>query len=248
MKNSVIVFADGHVGSELVSWLAEKHHDDIGVVFTIEKNEISETCVAKGISTAVFSSESDAISIIKSNKLTPRLGFLIWWPTIITSKLLAIASTGFINTHPSLLPSARGKHYNFWTLVEGAPFGVSMHFVDEGIDSGDVVVQNEVQYGWEDNGGSLFLKAKEAMIELFQDNFERIRDLNFRAKPQDLSKGSFHLGKELDAASQIRLDQEYTARDLLNLLRARTMEGYPGCYFLENEKKYEVTIKIKLVR
>ena len=248
MRHSVIVFADGDVGAELVSWLAEKYNGDIGIVFTTASNKITETCVARGINTAVFSSEIDAISVIKYHKLRPALGFLIWWPRILTSKLLEVASTGFINTHPSLLPYARGKHYNFWTLVEGAPFGVSMHFVDEGIDSGDVVAQKMIQYGWEDNGGSLFLKAKDAMIELFKDSFERIRDSDYRAKQQDLSKGSFHFGAELDIASQIFLDQNYTARDLLNLLRARTMEHQPACYFFENSEKYEVQIMIKRIQ
>jgi len=248
MKNDLIIFSDGHVGSELVSWLAVQHSDDVALIFTVEENGISKICRDAGIETEVFSTEQNAISIIKSRKIYPKLGFLVWWPKILTAEILLIASSGFINTHPSLLPYARGKNYNFWTLVECSPFGVSMHFVEEGIDCGDIVAQKEIQYSWEDSGGSLFEKAKKAMIELFKDNFERLKDLNFNAEKQNLSEGSFHFGKEMDLASQVFLDQQYTARQLLNLLRARTMESYPACYFYENTDKYEVQIVIKKVR
>ncbi|MCS6820651.1 MAG: hypothetical protein NZ551_02175, partial [Microscillaceae bacterium] len=69
----------------------------------------------------------------------------------------------------------------------------------------------------------------------------------YRRIPQVKSEGSFHWGKELEQASQIDLDATYTARNLLNLLRARTFEGYPSCYFIENGEKYEVRINIKRV-
>jgi methionyl-tRNA formyltransferase len=248
MTKNLIIFADGHVGSEIVSWLAAQYSDDIALIFTVEENRISKICKVKKIETEVFSTEKNAISMIKSKKIDPEIGFLVWWPKILTPEILSIASSGFINTHPSLLPYARGKNYNFWTLVESTPFGVSMHFVEEGIDCGDIVAQKEVQYSWEDNGGSLFVKAKKAMIELFKDNFKRLKGLNFKAEKQNLSKGSFHYGREMDIASEIFLDQQYTSRQLLNLLRARTMEGYPACYFYDNTDKYEVKVVIKKVQ
>lgn len=247
MGKDLIIFADGDVGIELTSWLVKHHYSDLALIFTTEENEISKICIDCGIKTSVFVTEKEAISEIYARNISPELGFLVWWPKIVSAEILSIAGSGFINTHPSLLPYARGKNYNFWTLVECSPFGVSMHFVEEGIDCGDIVAQKEIKYSWEDNGGSLFRAAKKAMIDLFKENFGRLTDLNFNAERQNLSEGTFHFGKEMDVASQILLDQEYTGRQLLNLLRARTMEGFPACYFYDNADKYEVKIVIKKI-
>ena len=244
MAKKLLIFADGDVGIAIVSWLAKYHHNNIALIFTISDNEISKICKNFGIETVIFSCFEKVIAEISERKISPELGFLVWWPKILTKEIISIADFGFINTHPSLLPYARGKNYNFWTLVECSPFGVSMHFVEEGIDCGDIVAQRRIKYNWEDNGGSLFNKAKKEMIELFKENFERLRDKNFTAVKQNLPNGTFHFSKEMDIASQIFLDQNYSARHLLNLLRARTMESFPACYFYDDGDKYEVRITI----
>ena len=245
MAKNLLIFADGDVGVSVVSWLAKYHHEDIALIFTTAENEISNICINLEIKTAVFLNDEKAIAEIAERNISPKLGFLIWWPTILTAKVISMTDFGFINTHPSLLPYARGKNYNFWTLVERSPFGVSMHCVEEGIDCGDIVAQKKIEYNWEDTGGSLFRKAETAMIDLFKENFERMRDLNFFPIKQNISDGSFHFGKEMDISSQIFLEQEYSARQLLNLLRARTMKGFPACYFYEDDQKYEVRIAVK---
>ena len=248
MSNKLIIFSDGYVGQEIVSWLVTEYSNYLALVFTVEENGISEVCNQGGVPTEVFLNEKNALSVIRSKKIEPKIGFLVWWPKIVSKEILSIPSSGFINTHPSLLPYARGKNYNFWSLIECAPFGVSMHFVEEGIDCGDIVAQKEIPYDWEDNGGTLFSKAANAMIELFKDNFERFIALNFEAKKQHLTEGSFHFAKEMDPASQVYLEKKYTGKDLLNLLRARTMEGQPSCYFFDKTDKYEVRVEIKKVR
>jgi len=152
---------------------------------------------------------------------------------------------GFINTHSSLLPYNRGKHYNFWALVEQCPFGVSLHMVEEGIDCGAIVAQKRIEYTWEDTGKTLYSKAILGMNELFIESYSYLRDMNFDTKVQDLSKGSFHLSSELKDASLISLDTHTTPRDLLNLLRARTFDGHPACSFFDQGVEYEVTVQIK---
>ena len=57
--------------------------------------------------------------------------------------------------------------------------------------------------------------------------------------------GSFHYAKEIDPASEIDLEKEYKAKELLNLLRARTFPPYPSCYFYYNGERYCVTVSIK---
>ena len=247
MKDDIIIFADNYVGERIVEWLAKNFASEISLVFTTSKNRITSMCNQNNIRTEIFSDEGQALKVINESKVRFKIGFLIWWPKIITNNIIKIPKNGFVNTHPSFLPFARGKNYNFWSIVENCPFGVTLHLVEEGIDCGDIVEQREIEYGWTDTGGSLFIKAREEMISLFKDNYCSIRDLRFVPKKQNLSLGSLHYGKELDKVCEIDLDQRYLAKDLINLLRARTMNGYPGCYFFDSDKRYEIQISIEEV-
>ena len=116
--------------------------------------------------------------------------------------------------------------------------------VEKGIDCGELIAQKSIDYTWEDTGESLYHKAIAGMKELFMDTYRRLRQQKFTTKAQDLSKGSFHFSSELEAASRIALDELVTARQLLNLLRARTFEGHPACSFCDDGVEHEVMIKI----
>jgi methionyl-tRNA formyltransferase len=142
------------------------------------------------------------------------------------------------------LPYNRGKHYNFWAIVEEAPFGVTLHHVDEGVDRGDIAFQARIETGWEDTGETLYRKAQVAIVRLFRDAFDDIVAGRIPRTPQDLGAGSFHLARELEPASRIDLDAPCTARQLLNVLRARTFPPHPAAWFEAGGEKYEVRVQI----
>jgi methionyl-tRNA formyltransferase len=169
---------------------------------------------------------------------------LAWWPYIIKRQLIGIPRLGCLNFHPSFLPYNRGKHPNFWALATETPAGVSIHWVDEGIDNGDIAFQSLIETTWEDNGQTLYQKAQKAILELFEANFAIIKSGKIPRVPQNLSMGSFHYAREIEAASQINLNQNYQARELLNLIRARTFAPHPAAWFIDNDGKYEVRVEI----
>jgi methionyl-tRNA formyltransferase len=238
------VLFDGMVGGQIAHYLLEEFSGDLGLLVAIKSNSILELAQAKNVPCHIFKDDKTLVNQL-DNAAPLDLGVLAWWPKIISKEIIKRPNLGFVNTHPSMLPYNRGKHYNFWALVEQTTFGVSIHLVDEGIDSGDIVAQKQIDYSWEDTGKTLYDKAQVAMFELFRESYPQIRQFKINRKPQDLSEGSFHFGKELESASVIDLDKSYTARELLNLLRARTFDGFPSCTFEDNGRKYEVRINIK---
>ena len=136
-----IIFAHDRVGSDLVKWILEEYYSDILGIVVAEKNEIYEKSISFELPTHVYSDDDNCKEFIDNLTSKPQLGLLLWWPKIIKEKILNLSSHGFVNTHPSLLPYNRGKNYNFWTLVDETPCGVSLHRVDPGIDTGEVVTQ-----------------------------------------------------------------------------------------------------------
>ncbi|MBR1174212.1 hypothetical protein JQ617_09620 [Bradyrhizobium sp. KB893862 SZCCT0404] len=241
----LLLFADGHVGSELALWLIGHYRSDIALVVTTTDNGLAASARNAQLRTLVFESSDQVSRFAASEGLSFDLGLLAWWPKLIRPPLLSLPRRGFINTHPSLLPYGRGKHYNFWSIVDRVPFGVSLHMVNEGVDCGDIVAQLEIPYGWEDTGGSLYRKATDAMLMLVQETYPRLRRLDFETRQQNLATGTFHRGSELEPASSLVLDQTCEVRDLLNRIRARTFPGYPACTFTDGDDVYEVRIDIK---
>ena len=242
----LLLLADQKVGFEIARFLIEHYPQDLALIVTIEENEIFQECLSQKIPVYVFNSSEELLSYLEGLQID--MGILGWWPKLINKQLREKPRLGFINTHPSLLPHNRGKHYNFWAIVEEAPFGVSLHCVDDGIDTGDIVAQQHIPYGWCDTGGSLYRKAQETMVDLFCSTYPKLREGYFQRVPQDSDISSFHRASELESASCLELNASYQGREILNLLRARTFPGYPGCWFEENGEKYEVRIEIRRVK
>ncbi len=240
----LLLFADGEVGLRITEFLIENYPNDLALVVTTSINAIHDRAKAKGLAVCVYES---AVATCSRLPAGVELGVLAWWPKLIKEPLLTFPKSGFVNTHPSLLPYSRGKHYNFWTIVEESPFGVTLHRVDIGVDTGDILVQRELPYDWLDNGGSLYVKAQEAMVALFCDNYPVLRIGGLQSTPQDDARASSHHSSEIEVASKIDLKAAYSGRQMLNLLRARTFQGKPGCWFEDGENRYEISIDIKKV-
>ena len=238
MKN--IFFVAGEVGEKILQWLLEFHSDDIGmIVHTGDDQRILDICHKHKLNSC-----SVANIDILENKVFD-LGFTVWWPTILTANVLKIATRGFVNTHPSLLPAQRGKGTSFWNIIEGTDFGVTIHRLTEKIDKGEILAQRQIEVTWEDTGGSLATKAQNSMYELFVSEYPFSNEFNGFDENRLQVSESFHNLSEMFDKSQLDLDERLSIRDTLNLLRAKTHHEYPGCTFVEDDVTYYVQIMIR---
>ena len=250
---NIALFAARHVGYEVARFFGE--NKEALSCLILDENDVagynSKIIADSGVADErVFYSNSlyKQQTLTSLKKMDLDLILLAWWPYIIKKSLIQIPRLGCLNFHPSYLPYNRGKHYNFWTLVEDTPFGVTLHWIDEGIDSGDIAFQSVIEKSWEDTGETLYVKAQEKIVNLFKLKFHAIKFGNIPRIGQDPDKVSFHRSGELEPGSRIELDKSYKARDLLNVLRARTFPPYPAAWFLDKDEKYEVRIKINKVK
>ena len=247
--NKLVLFADNKVGGECTRFLLEEHRDLVGlIVLTDKKNYLNDLLKEYDYpdESILFWDDlsQDGKTFNNLLRYQPDIFILAWWPKLLKSNLINIPHLGCLNFHPSLLPYNRGKHPNFWSIVEETPFGVTLHFIDEKVDQGRIAFQQEIPYDWEDNGESLYRKSIESIVLLFKEKFHLLKKGNYEKKKPPLL-GSFHYAKEIDPASEIDLEKKYKAKDLLNLLRARTFPPYPSCYFYDNDERYCVTVSIK---
>lgn len=93
---------------------------------------------------------AETIDII--NRLDPKV-IVVKGTRIISRKVLAAGQRVFINTHTGITPAYRGSHGGYWALYSGDPdrCGVTVHVVDAGIDTGEVIAQCPIEPTAEDN-------------------------------------------------------------------------------------------------
>lgn len=103
-----------------------------------------------------------------------------------------------VNLHPSFLPWCRGYHPNFWSITKNLPHGVSLHFLDEGIDTGDIIAQTRCHYSENDTLRQTYDRLRNLMVELFKACWPEIRAGTMTARPQDLQAGCLHYRRDFD--------------------------------------------------
>lgn len=93
---------------------------------------------------------------------------------ILTKSHIDKANHPIINLHISYLPWNKGADPNYWSWVENTPKGVTIHYIDEGIDTGDILIQAKVKMGLEETLASSYAKLKNIIENLFIENYEKI--------------------------------------------------------------------------
>ena len=96
-----------------------------------------------------------------------------------------------INLHISYLPWNRGADPNFWSHFDGTPSGVTIHLMDAGIDTGDILAQREINFVSDDTLQSSYWRLRRAIEDLFAQNWPAIRRGQIKPIPQS-EGGSYH--------------------------------------------------------
>lgn len=117
---------------------------------------------------------------------------------LIRREVLQACQFRAVNLHISLLPWNRGADPNFWSFVDDTPKGVSIHFMDEGVDTGDVIVQTEINMLADDTLRTSYDRLHQALMELFKNNWPLIRSGQCSRTPQS-SWGTFHKIQDIHA-------------------------------------------------
>ena len=121
---------------------------------------------------------------------------------ILTPRTLAAARVAVVNKHASILPSARGLFPYFWGRLKGLPTGISFHAVDEGIDTGPILVQERYPPN-EDAGMSMlrfYIDAYARYLRLALAALEQLETGGSVAPPADVAPSYFGFPTRADHA------------------------------------------------
>jgi methionyl-tRNA formyltransferase len=177
-------------------------------------------------------------------QIRPDVGVSVLFGYILKPELLKLFPAGCINLHPAFLPYNRGAYPNVWSIIDGTPSGVTLHYVDEGVDTGDIIAQKRVPVEPVDTGESLYHKLEQASLELFIETWPLFRNGQTTRTMQTGSGGSSHRVRDIEQVDEIDPDRQYTARELIDLLRARTFPPYPGVYMTVGGRKIYLRLEL----
>jgi methionyl-tRNA formyltransferase len=117
---------------------------------------------------------------------------------ILREPLLSRFNRRIINIHISMLPWNRGADPNFWSWFDGTPKGTSIHYIDAGIDTGDLLAQAGLVFSEYETLASSYVKLHEKAINLFSETWPLIRADKISAVRQE-GLGSYHRSRDKEA-------------------------------------------------
>jgi methionyl-tRNA formyltransferase len=162
---------------------------------------------------------------------------------LLRRPVLDLFPRGGVNLHPAYLPYNRGAYPNVWSIVDGTPAGATVHVMDEGFDTGDILTQVPVEVCAWDTGETLYAKLESACFELFRASWPLVREGRLQPRPQE-EPGTAHNVADVEKIDAIDPGALYTARRLIDILRARTFPPHRGAYFCAGGRKVFVEIEL----
>lgn len=117
------------------------------------------------------------------------------YPQIVTSEVINLLTGRLLNLHISYLPWNKGADPNLWSLVDDTPKGISIHQIDEGIETGGIYCQKQLYFHQDETLALTYKRLNNEITELFFNSIRDIVSNNLRATPQK-GKGSYHRKKD----------------------------------------------------
>ena len=182
--------------------------------------------------------QPEKISNIKEilENLNPDLFCVVAYGKILPKEILKIPKIGSINVHASLLPKYRGAAPIQWAVINGEKTtGVTTMYMDEGMDTGDIILKKEVEIGKDETTGELWDRLSKIGGNLLVETVEKIEKGIAPRKPQGTN---FTMAPMLNK-EMAKIDWENkTAEEIKNLVRG--LNPTMGAYSKLNGKKIKI--------
>lgn len=223
----IVLVGQAAFGKDCLQALLNQGENIVGVITVPEEanrpNPVKELALEKNI--PVLQPEGKSPHRLKHpsvapwvTELKPDLFALVFVTDFMPLETIQRATYGGINYHPSLLPKYRGGAAINWAVISGEKeTGVTIHYIDEGVDTGEIILQEKVKVDDNDSVGSVYFKKLYPLgIRLVTAAVALIREDKAPRIPQDESQASF---QPLITENDVKIDWNSSTRQLHNLIR-----------------------------
>lgn len=166
-------------------------------------------------------------NIGKVRELAPDLILVIGWTRLLGKELLSIPRLGCVGFHASLLPAYRGRAPVNWAIINGeTETGNTMIFLDEGVDTGDIIARRRIPISREDTCATLYEKVSDSAIEMLAENLLPLKQGRAPRRAQDHASATVMQKRRPEDGV---IDWNRTSAHLHDWVRALT-HPYPGAF------------------
>lgn len=207
----------------------------VGRKQTITACPVKETALRHGIPVYQYTKiRNEGVEDLKA--LKPDLMVTCAFGQILSQEILDIPTIGTINIHASLLPKYRGSSPIQWAIINGEKVtGITIMFTDVGVDTGDIILQDELQIEDTDTAGTLFDKLSVLGSKSVIKALKAIENGTYTRTKQDETKATHT--KFFNKESGL-MDFNKTADEIVNLVRG--LNPWPVAYFMYKGEKIQV--------
>jgi methionyl-tRNA formyltransferase len=232
----ILIIGQGPFGENVLQALIQKGEDVVGVFCPPDKRGEGIKQLAEKAQIPSFrpSRMRDPQVYDEYANLSPDLALMAYVTDIIPAKLLGVPSLGTICYHPSLLPRHRGASAINWAIIQGdRRTGLSVFWVEKGIDTGPILLQKEAEIGPEDTAGTLYFNTLFPLgVKAMVEAVGLIKEGKAPRIPQDESQATYEPPCDERVAA---VDFEKSITDIYNLIRG--CDPQPGAYTTSKGKR-----------
>ena len=248
----VLFIGTGEIGVPVLRWLAEsREHELVGIVTQPDKPVGREQRIeappikmeAAGSNLPILQPKriksTDAVAEIRA--LAPDVIVVMAYGQILPRAVLEIPRIACLNLHASLLPRHRGAAPIQGAIVAGDhETGISVMYMDEGLDTGDVLLQKRIEIAPGETGGSLHDRLAQIAPIALKEALSELEDGSAPRTPQDSSTASYAPKLEREDG---RIDWNESATLIERKIRA--FDPWPGAFtMLRDESGRERKLKV----
>lgn len=186
---------------------------------------VKEEAVSAGIPVCQPARVRDPEFVEELRALKPDVIVVVAFGQLIPQAILDLPKYGCVNVHASLLPKYRGAAPIQWAVIDGEPVsGVTTMQMDAGLDTGDILLQREVELAPDETGGSLFDKLRDVGADLLLETLKGLKEGTVIPKPQPETSPTAYASMLTRQMGQI--DWSRSAAQLERLVRG--LSPWPG--------------------
>ncbi len=150
-----------------------------------------------------------------------------------------------INIHPGFNPYNRGWFPQVFSILNKEPIGVTIHEMDEKLDHGSIIFQEELSIFSYDTSYDIYKRILSKEIEMLEKHLDNLLSGDYTARSV-CSEGNINFKSDFDRLCHLDLEQQGSFGSFIDILRATTFEGYDNAFFYdEYGNKIYITINLK---
>lgn len=231
-KKKILLCYSNNLGHKIINILKKKY--DL-TIFSSNKFNDKKHILIKN--------KKDFELKLKNEKICYDFIILIYWPFIIKKEFFNKFKNS-INFHPSYLPYLRGWYPHVHAKIKDILWGVTLHEINYGIDTGNIWVQKKIKIDLMKDNADMYQVAQDELYKLFKMNYLKIFNKKIKKKKQ-VKKYKFLKKRDVIKYDYLSLTKKLSGIDFIKLFLSRSFKNKSYIKLNYKNEEYNLRLLIK---